>query len=93
MGRKRKRTIEVKSRVEYSVEDEGYRDGYSDGIRRLTQRKPGWFWGLMDNPTLSRRLRKARWEAYNRGYDDGAEQARDGQVIIVDKGKEGTGAV
>ena len=93
MGRKKRTLFEVKSRGEWSVEDEGYRDGYSDGIRRRVRRKPGWFWGLLDDPLTSRRLRKAKWEAYGRGYDDGAEQARDGQVIIVDEGKEGTGAV
>ena len=94
MGRRKRTLFEVKSRGEWSVEDEGYRDGYSDGIRRRARRKPGWFWGLLDNPTLSRRLRKARWEAYGRGYDDGWEQAGENQrVIIIDKDGEGTGAV
>ena len=93
--RKRKRTLfQVKTRGEWAVEDEGYRDGYGDGIRRRVRRKPGWFWGLLDDPLTSRRLRKARWEAYNRGYDDGWEQAGANQrVIIVDKDGEGTGAV
>ena len=93
--RKRKRTLfVVKTRAEYAVEDEGYRDGYSDGIRRLERRKPGWFWGLLDDLSLSRRDRRAKWEAYGRGYDDGWEQAGANQrVIIVDKEGDGSGAV
>ena len=90
---KRRRTIKVKSRMEYSVEDEGYRDGYSDGIRRLRRQKPGRLdWLLF--PTLNRRLRRAKWDAYGRGYDYGWERAGQNQrVIIVDKDGEGTGAV
>ena len=76
--------------------DEGYRDGYSDGIRRLRRRKPGWPLGLAVGLTFLSAAddRRAKWEAYGRGYDDGWEQAGANQrVIIVDKGKEGTGAV
>ena len=90
---KRRRTIKVKSRMEYSVEDEGYRDGYSDGIRRVKRQRPGRLdWLLF--PTLNRRLRRAKWEAYGRGYDDGTEQAgQTRRLYLIDDSKEGTGAV
>ena len=91
MGKERNRTrfIYAQTSEEYHIADEGYRDGFGDGIRRRTRRRRSR-WQFL---TLDRRMRSAYWGAYDRGYDDGGERAgRNGRVIIVDEG-EGTGAV